>query len=69
MLREAIQTTRSLTPYPFGVNITLLPTIRDPPPDYSAYARVLVEEGVKIVETAGSCRECLNILKREMCVM
>lgn len=34
------------------MNITLLPAIV--PPDYSAYARVVVEEGVRIVETAGN---------------
>jgi NADH:quinone reductase (non-electrogenic) len=41
-----------LTKKPFAVNITLLPAIV--PPDYSAYARVVVEEGVRIVETAGN---------------
>lgn len=41
-----------MTSKPFGVNITLLPTIT--PPDYVGYARVIVEEGINIVETAGS---------------
>lgn len=40
-----------MTNRPFGVNITILPTLV--PPDYAAYARVVVEEGVRIVETAG----------------
>ena len=44
-----------MTSKPFGVNITLLPTIN--PPDYAGYARVAVEEGVKIFETAGNNRQ------------
>ncbi|KAL0578619.1 hypothetical protein V5O48_003362 [Marasmius crinis-equi] len=51
-LREAIRETRALTKKPFGVNITLLPTIN--PPDYEGYARAAVEEGVRIFETAGN---------------
>jgi NAD(P)H-dependent flavin oxidoreductase YrpB (nitropropane dioxygenase family) len=38
---------------PFGVNLTILPSMGAPPP-YAEYARVIIEEGVKIVETAGS---------------
>ena len=38
-----------MTNKPFGVNITLLPALQ--PPDYGAYARVVLEEGVRIVET------------------
>jgi len=34
------------------VNITLLPSIN--PPDYEGFARVAVEEGIKIIETAGN---------------
>ena len=41
-----------MTKNPFGVNITLLPSIN--PPDYPAYARVVLEEGIRIVETAGN---------------
>ncbi|KIM43126.1 hypothetical protein M413DRAFT_443935 [Hebeloma cylindrosporum] len=51
-LRVAIRETRKLTSKPFGVNITLLPSIN--PPDYEGYARAAVEEGVKIFETAGN---------------
>jgi len=51
-LRIAIRETRKLTSKPFGVNITLLPTIN--PPDYEGFARVAVEEGIKIFETAGN---------------
>lgn len=54
-LREAIRETRKLTSKPFGVNITILPSIN--PPDYDGFARAAVEEGVKIFETAGNNRK------------
>ncbi len=41
-----------MTKNPFGVNLTLLPAMV--PPDYAAYARVIIEEGINIVETAGN---------------
>ena len=41
-----------MTKYPFGVNITLLPAIV--PPDYHGYAQAIIDEGIKIVETAGN---------------
>merc|ERR1711991_836914 len=51
--REMIRKTRSLTDKPFGCNLTILPTIGKPPP-FEEYAQVIIDEGVKIVETAGS---------------
>ncbi len=45
-----IRKTRELTDKPFGVNLTLAPTLR--PVNYGAYIDVIVREGVKIVETA-----------------
>ncbi|KAI5865931.1 2-nitropropane dioxygenase family oxidoreductase [Durotheca rogersii] len=51
-LRNEIRRCRKMTNYPFGVNITLLPALV--PPDYAAYAQVVIDEGVKIVETAGN---------------
>lgn len=51
-LRLEIQRTRTMTTKPFGVNITLLPAIV--PPDYDAYAQVIIDEGITIVETAGN---------------
>ncbi|KAF4460451.1 2-nitropropane dioxygenase [Fusarium albosuccineum] len=51
-LRQEIQRCRTLTRYPFGVNITLLPAMV--PPDYGAYAQAIIDEGIKIVETAGN---------------
>ena len=41
-----------MTDKPFGVNITLLPTINPPP--YQEYAQVVIDEGIRIVETAGN---------------
>lgn len=38
---------------PFGVNLTILPT-SGPPPPYAEYAAAMIDEGVQIVETAGS---------------
>ncbi|MCC2603125.1 nitronate monooxygenase family protein [Sphingopyxis sp. FBM22] len=51
-LRTEIERCRSLTDKPFGVNITVLPTINAP--DYAAYAQAVIDSGVKILETAGS---------------
>ncbi|KAF1991178.1 inosine monophosphate dehydrogenase [Aulographum hederae CBS 113979] len=51
-LRKEIRKCKTMTKNPFGVNLTLLPALV--PPDYPAYARVIIEEGVNIVETAGN---------------
>jgi len=51
-LRKEIRKTRTLTKNPFGVNITLLPTMNAPP--YAEYAQVCIDEGIKVVETAGN---------------
>ena len=51
-LSREIQKTRDLTDKPFGVNLTILPAINPPP--YDEYRQVIVDEGIKIVETAGS---------------
>jgi nitronate monooxygenase len=51
-LAKEIARTRDMTDKPFGVNLTILPTINPPP--YDEYRKVIVDEGVKIVETAGS---------------
>jgi nitronate monooxygenase len=51
-LAAEIARCRELTDRPFGVNLTILPSI-DPPP-YAEYRAAIVEAGVKIVETAGS---------------
>jgi NAD(P)H-dependent flavin oxidoreductase YrpB (nitropropane dioxygenase family) len=50
-LRAEIERTRGLTAKPFGVNITVFPSMN--PPDYKAYARAAIEGGIQVVETAG----------------
>ena len=51
-LANEIARTRDLTDKPFGVNLTILPTIRPVP--YDEYRQAIVESGVRIVETAGA---------------
>ncbi|MTE14653.1 nitronate monooxygenase [Nocardia sp. CT2-14] len=51
-LRREIDRARELTDKPFGVNVTILPSIKPPP--YQEYVQAIIESGVKIVETAGS---------------
>ena len=62
-LRDEIERCRSMTSKPFGVNITVFPTIN--PPDYKAYAQAVLDGGVRIVETAGTpaVRELWEMLK------
>ena len=62
-LRAEIERCRSLTDKPFGVNITVFPTINAP--DYVGYAQAIIDGGVKIVETAGTqaVREIWAMLK------
>jgi nitronate monooxygenase len=50
-LKEEIDKVRSLTSKPFGVNLTLLPSINPIP--YDEYREAIIESGLKIVETAG----------------
>ncbi|MGM0583493.1 MAG: NAD(P)H-dependent flavin oxidoreductase [Pseudomonadota bacterium] len=50
LLRE-IGRCREMTDKPFGVNLTILPSINPPP--YAEYRDAIVQGGVKIVETAG----------------
>lgn len=54
-LRNEIRCCREMTSKPFGVNLTLLPTINPVP--YDEYAKVIIEEGIKVVETAGRSPE------------
>ncbi len=52
LLAKEIARTQELTDKPFGINLTILPTVVPVP--YDEYRQVIVESGVKIVETAGS---------------
>ena len=51
-LSDEIKRCRTMTKKPFGVNLTVFPTIK--PLDHAAYARVCVDNGIEVVETAGS---------------
>tara|TARA_Y100001936_G_scaffold207016_1_gene211744 strand:+ start:470 stop:1441 length:972 start_codon:yes stop_codon:yes gene_type:complete len=50
-LANEIAKCKDMTDKPFGVNLTFLPSLT--PPDYPGLIKVIVEGGVKIVETAG----------------
>lgn len=50
-LKEEIAKTQELTDKPFGVNLTLLPSINPIP--YDEYREAIIESGLRIVETAG----------------
>ena len=50
-LLKEIEKTKSLTDKPFGVNLTLLPSINPIP--YDEYREAIIASGIKIVETAG----------------
>ncbi len=68
-LREEIERCRSMTDKPFGVNMTVFPTMKSP--NYAAYARAIVESGVRIVETAGTpaVAEIWDIFKASGCII
>jgi len=51
-LAAEIERCKAMTSKPFGVNLTFLPSVT--PPDYPGYVRVIIESGVKVVETAGN---------------
>ncbi len=51
-LAAEIARTQSLTDKPFGVNLTILPTVNPVP--YDEYREAIIASGVKIVETAGA---------------
>ena len=54
-LAAEIRKTKELTDKPFGVNLTILPTLR--PINYDAYIDAILQEGVRILETAGRSPE------------
>ena len=51
-LEKEIRKCREMTDEPFGVNLTILPSLKPPP--YAEYRQAIIESGVKIVETAGN---------------
>ncbi|MFZ5697665.1 MAG: NAD(P)H-dependent flavin oxidoreductase [Pseudomonadota bacterium] len=66
-LRKEIARCRTLTGKPFGVNLTILPTIKPVP--YEEYVRVICEAGVKVAETAGRNPEPYMPMFREYGVL
>jgi NAD(P)H-dependent flavin oxidoreductase YrpB (nitropropane dioxygenase family) len=50
-LRREIDRCRAMTDKPFGVNLTVLPSVNPPP--YAEYRQAIIDGGVMIVETAG----------------
>lgn len=50
-LRAEIARCRTMTDKPFGVNLTILPSVTPPP--YAEYVEAIIDSGVRIVETAG----------------
>ncbi|AJD49403.1 2-nitropropane dioxygenase [Isoalcanivorax pacificus W11-5] len=62
-LEREIRRCREMTDQPFGVNLTILPTIKPVP--YEEYARVACEAGIKVVETAGRNPEPFMLLFKE----
>lgn len=51
-LENEIRRCRDLTDQPFGVNLTILPSITPRP--YPEYRQAIIESGVRIVETSGN---------------
>jgi nitronate monooxygenase len=51
-LAAEIERCRAMTASPFGVNLTILPTMTPPP--YAEYRRAIIDSGIRVVETAGS---------------
>lgn len=62
-LAREIDRCRAMTDQPFGVNLTILPSVNPPP--YADYIAVVIDKGVKVVETAGnSPKEFIAKLKQ-----
>ncbi|MDH4561241.1 nitronate monooxygenase [Pseudomonas sp. BN414] len=51
-LRREIERCRKMTDKPFGVNLTILPSVSPPP--YAEYRKAIIDSGVRVVETAGN---------------
>ncbi|OWU85016.1 nitronate monooxygenase [Oceanicola sp. 22II-s10i] len=51
-LIKEVERCRTMTDKPFGVNLTILPSLKPIP--HAEYAQAIIDSGVKIVETAGN---------------
>lgn len=54
LIRE-VERTREMTDNPFGINLTILPSVKPVP--YPEYAQAIIDSGIKLVETAGRSPE------------
>ena len=62
-LAREIDRCRGMTDQPFGVNLTILPSVNPPP--FAEYIDVVIDKGVKVIETAGnSPKAFIEKLKR-----
>lgn len=62
-LAREIDRCRTMTDHPFGVNLTILPSVNPPP--YAEYIDVVIDKGIKVIETAGnSPKAFIEKLKR-----
>ncbi len=62
-LAREIARCRNMTDQPFGVNLTILPSVNPPP--YEAYLDAAIDNGVRVLETAGnSPRSFIEKVKR-----
>ncbi|MFL1483382.1 NAD(P)H-dependent flavin oxidoreductase [Marinobacter sp. LN3S78] len=62
-LAKEIARCKEMTDKPFGVNLTFLPSFKEPP--YPEYIQAIIDGGVKIVETAGRSPEKYMPLLKE----
>ena len=66
-LKKGIEETRRRTKKPFGVNLTILPALV--PPNYEAFAQMIIDMNVKIVETAGNDpKKWVSMFKQAGCI-
>ena len=66
LLQEEIRKCKSLTSKPFGVNLTLLPSLK--PPNYDEFASVIEDEmksgQLRMIETAGHFKGLAPFVKQ-----
>ena len=61
-LSSEIKRCKEMTDKPVGVNLTFLPTVSSP--DYPGYIKAIIDNGIRIVETAGrNPEEYMPVLK------
>ena len=63
-LREEIRKTRTMTDKPFGINLSMVPEFGEPTRTLK-FCEVVVDEGIKVVETAGRSPDPLLPLLKE----